>query len=74
MNDQDLLRRRILYMGALRALSREDPRWDSNCNIYMRWNDKMRDWWIDRIESKGHGGLPMAEVLIAKVIQLRMTT
>lgn len=41
---------------ALRDLANEDTRFTSNRNIYNRWDDEHRLWWIARVTADAEAG------------------
>ncbi len=63
----------IFYGTALYAMATEDSRYRSNYNLYLKYDEAKRLWWIKRIEAQaklGQGDL--ADILVAKVIALKL--
>lgn len=61
------------YMGALRMLASEQPRWQANYDKFQHWSMDKRLHWIKYIELQADDGLPMAQELMAKALWVRMT-
>lgn len=61
-----------LFWRALNELSLENKHWRKNVSIYRTWDDYQRQWWINRIKAQAVKEVPVAEQLIAKVIELRL--
>lgn len=61
------------YREALLYLNKQDRRWSSNWNLFSRWDDAKRLWWINIMEAQAAKGFPTATTLQATAIMIRMT-
>ena len=74
MNDPDEpLVKAIRFVRALAELAREKDAWHKNLMIFSRWDGTRKLKYMAYIEKQAQHGLPMAEELIAKVVELRLT-
>jgi hypothetical protein len=64
----------LYYSKALFHLVTHDQRWVSNYNLYMRWDDAKRLWWIDIMEKQAaEGKSVLATTLQSTALMIRMT-
>lgn len=61
-----------LFEDALRQLAAAKPRWGANYRLWLRWEDNVRSWYINRIKRGAQQGLPMAQELWATFIACRL--
>lgn len=61
-----------LFEDALRQLAASKPRWGANYQLWRRWEDHVRSWYIERIKREAKQGLPMAQELWAAFIARRL--
>jgi Ser-tRNA(Ala) deacylase AlaX len=45
-----------IYGSALDELVSEDARYTSNYNLWQRWDNRLRLWWIRQIEKQAQAG------------------
>lgn len=63
-----------MYGEALTELAREHPKYNSNANMWRRWDDAKRLWWISHAEYQAEQGMATIGVeIVARAVEIRMT-
>lgn len=61
-----------LFREALFELQAEHQRWTKNLNIFLAWDSYQQEWWIARIKVQATKGIPVAEQVMGKIIEIRL--
>lgn len=61
-----------LFRKALFELLDENEKWIKNVNIFLSWNTHQQEWWIKRIKDQASKGIPVAEQVMRKVVEIRL--
>lgn len=71
--DEEELKLR-LYASALEELATEDRRYNSNYNLWQRWDKAVRLWWIAQIEKQAREDKKtIGAVVVSRAVEIRLT-
>lgn len=63
-----------MYETALKELAAEDRRYTSNYNMWFKWDDARRLWWIENAEAQARAGQDtIGAVVVARAVEVRLT-
>lgn len=63
-----------MYGEALKELAQEHQKYTSNYNMWQRWDDERRLWWIEHAEYQAEQGMQTIGVeVVSRAVTIRLT-